>query len=41
MVTGGVSCSKGREFECRQHKLDEHFSHLFVVTFVFGKAKIN
>ena len=33
-VMGGDSCSKGREFESWHHKLDEHFSHLFVVKIV-------
>ena len=34
VVMGGDSCSKGREFESWHHKLDEHFSHLFVVKIV-------
>ena len=33
MVTGGDSCSEGREFKF-QHRMDGHFSHLFVVRIV-------
>ena len=43
VVMGGDSCSKGCEFESRHHKLDGHFSHLFVVNIVmwFEKMRIN
>ena len=34
MVMGGVSCSKGREFEFWHRILDGHFSHLFLVKIV-------
>ena len=34
VVMGGDSCSKGREFESRNHILDGHFSQLFVVKIV-------
>ena len=30
VVTGGNSCSKGREFESQHHILDEHFSHTYL-----------
>ena len=31
VVTGGDSCPDGREFESHHHKLDGHFSQIFVV----------
>ena len=43
MVMGGDSCSKDCEFESWHHKLDGHFSYLFVVKIVICvcKDKIN
>ena len=34
MVTGGDSCSEGREFKFQHRIPDGHFSHLFVVRIV-------
>ena len=31
VVIGGDSCSKGCGFESQHRRLDEHFSHIFVV----------
>ena len=40
MVIGGVSCSKGREFESQHQILDGHFfTYLFVVKFVMCAFK--
>ena len=41
MVMGRDSCSKGCGFESQHCILDGHFSHPFVVKFMFEKTKIN
>ena len=43
MVMGDGYCSRGCGFESQRHKLDGHFSHLFVVNIVmwFEKMRIN